>query len=615
MAGLHVAYGLDRDSNAIATFVKNHTAAYGDCRDVAQVKAREILDLGQIDRVDYLLSGPNCQAVSTMGLFYGRDPRNLLFVHLARLIDELRALGAAPRNVLIENVPGIAFKRNIRIVRDLIEFFRERGYRCAADVVNFATWGLPQLRYRFVLMATLDGFEPSLPRGSASLETGAGLVTTAEALSDLYEVAPAPLGQTASRVIDPALLTPYQRAMGGDGGYISNHHVGRTAPIDLQRISQVPQGGSWKDIPAHLIPERFRRVRMTDYKTLYGRLTEDHPAYTISASFANVTSGCFTHPRHNRPLTVREGCRLQGFPDNFVVTGPVPSQYRQIGNAVPAYASKVLLDHWETLRLGRECPSVALRLTEELLATGDDARLPILTPRYQRIGYGSGTYWPKGWGAEPATRPDVKKGYRIATDPIRYRRVSWRLTRDSRLGESIVGTNELKWAALKRAAAGPKPLVILFDGLPGSAEKISSETARNQFMAFLAPTASALAALVTVRGNILVRCDFDFTVDWLQRFAALLLKSQGWKIGSVDADGHRHHVRPRRTLWFTSNTRPPALESTECHTLALVSPFANLFETLGLGSVSALRALPSTSPAVRIRGARVSNAQLRKSTD
>ena len=89
---------------------------------------------------------------------------------------------------------------------------------------------------------------------------------------------------------------------------------------------------------------------MTDYHTLYGRLHEHNPAYTISAEFGNVTSGCFTHPVHDRALTVREGCRIQGFPDSYQIMGPKNSQYRQVGNAVPPLAMAELMGFWETGR-------------------------------------------------------------------------------------------------------------------------------------------------------------------------------------------------------------------------------------------------------------------------
>ena len=42
-----------------------------------------------------------------------------------------------------------------------------------------------------------------------------------------------------------------------------------------------------------------------------------------------------THPYENRTITVREGARIQTFPDEFEFLGTKMSQYKQIGNAVP----------------------------------------------------------------------------------------------------------------------------------------------------------------------------------------------------------------------------------------------------------------------------------------
>jgi DNA (cytosine-5)-methyltransferase 1 len=41
------------------------------------------------------------------------------------------------------------------------------------------------------------------------------------------------------------------------------------------------------------------------------------------------------HPKENRPLNVREYARIQTFPDSWIFSGSISSQYRQIGNAVP----------------------------------------------------------------------------------------------------------------------------------------------------------------------------------------------------------------------------------------------------------------------------------------
>ena len=41
------------------------------------------------------------------------------------------------------------------------------------------------------------------------------------------------------------------------------------------------------------------------------------------------------HPNEDRPLSVEEYARIQEFPDDWMICGPIKEQYKQIGNAVP----------------------------------------------------------------------------------------------------------------------------------------------------------------------------------------------------------------------------------------------------------------------------------------
>jgi DNA (cytosine-5)-methyltransferase 1 len=41
------------------------------------------------------------------------------------------------------------------------------------------------------------------------------------------------------------------------------------------------------------------------------------------------------HPEEDRPLSIEEYKRLQQFPNNWKLAGPLIQQYKQIGNAVP----------------------------------------------------------------------------------------------------------------------------------------------------------------------------------------------------------------------------------------------------------------------------------------
>ncbi|MBC8372544.1 MAG: DNA cytosine methyltransferase [Phycisphaerae bacterium] len=71
---------------------------------------------------------------------------------------------------------------------------------------------------------------------------------------------------------------------------------------------------------------------------LFKRPRWDEPSPTVLTVFHNPRY--FLHPLQNRPFSLRECARLQGFPDEFVLTSregnvDLVSGYRLIGNAVP----------------------------------------------------------------------------------------------------------------------------------------------------------------------------------------------------------------------------------------------------------------------------------------
>ncbi len=137
------------------------------------------------------------------------------------------------------------------------------------------------------------------------------------------------------RTVAEGITTKYKALF---HGYILNHTTFKLSDLDLEMISSVPQGGSWKDIPNETVEKSARLKRLTQTggrTTLYGRIDYSKPSYTITTYFNRPGNGTYVHPIHERVLSVREAARFQGFPDNYYFFGNKTQVLKQVGNAVP----------------------------------------------------------------------------------------------------------------------------------------------------------------------------------------------------------------------------------------------------------------------------------------
>ena len=356
-AGFRCLYGNDAMPEAIETFSLNHPEALADRQPVEQVdpaalRRRLGLERGQLD---VLAGGPPCQGFSINAPErFLDDPRNRLFKHYAKFLAEFR-----PKALAFENVPGLLSLADGKVLGQILREFEKLGYRITARILFAAHYGVPQERWRLILLGSLHGaVEHPAPthwaKGRANFRGGREMVfqlveedraelppapTVADAISDLP---PLRMGEGAEEIVysgEPR--SDFAKKMRNPAGVTFNHFAARLSKQNAERMKHVPPGGSWRDIPFHLLPKGMQRARRSDHTKRYGRLRPDGLAGTVMTK-CDPHWGAVFLPDQDRALTVREAARFQSFPDAYRFLGPRVSQYEQVGNAVPVLMARAI---------------------------------------------------------------------------------------------------------------------------------------------------------------------------------------------------------------------------------------------------------------------------------
>lgn len=311
-------YAADVDRWACATYETNihHRPHTVDLGELAERSDQWASDLGRDpNRRLVVLGGPPCQGFSSHVKMKGdRHGRNTLVGAFARL-----ALALRPEIIVMENVPDLVSDRWWPVFTAMRQDLQNAGYQVRARILNFAQLGVPQERFRLVLLATLST-RPTFP--SVERQNKQEYSTVKQWISHLPPVSS---GQTDPN--DPM------------------HEASKHRESTLEIIRQVPVDGGNR--PADVGPDCLRRARAAygGYTDVYGRLAWSQTASTITARCRTPSCGRFVHPEQHRGLTAREAALLQTFPDHWVYKGPFDDRYKQIGNAMPPLGMKVFANH------------------------------------------------------------------------------------------------------------------------------------------------------------------------------------------------------------------------------------------------------------------------------
>lgn len=297
--------------------------------DINKYEPAEILRLANIPegrKVDVIFGGPPCQAFSTAGARRAlADERGNVFLRYIEVVEKIR-----PTYVVIENVRGLLsapypYKDIEEPIKGgalcvILDRLKEAGYTISFELYNAANFGAPQIRERVVMIGKLSG--PKVPYLSPTHDESGryGLhpwITLREAVEDIED---------------------------------KPHHYVDFPEKRLKYYRMLKEGQYWKDLPKEVQEEAMgATLKLGGGKTgFFRRVSFCRPSPTLVTD-PTMPATDLCHPTENRPLSVEEYSRIQGFPDDWKICGPINEQYKQIGNAVPiklgeAIARTILAD-------------------------------------------------------------------------------------------------------------------------------------------------------------------------------------------------------------------------------------------------------------------------------
>ena len=273
-------------------------------------------------KIDLLVGGPPCQSYSTLGKRQMDDRANL-FKEYCRVLTIVQ-----PKAFIFENVTGLLSMQGGKLFPLIQEEFKKLGYNLKHQVLNAANFGVPQFRERVILVGTKEENTFIYPEPThGDLLLGKPFVTVCDALSSL----PILKSGESSKAYLSGPQNEFQRFV-QDTEIIEENDAPNNGAHLIRIMEALPDGGDKNDLPEDIRPK-------SGYGNTYAKLWWDRPSTTITRNFACPSSSRCIHPRDSRAMSIREGARLQGFPDDYIFYGSDRMKRLEIGNAVPPLLS------------------------------------------------------------------------------------------------------------------------------------------------------------------------------------------------------------------------------------------------------------------------------------
>lgn len=335
VGGLSYGFSIIDDFNIVAAneIEKDISVAYSmnhptvnmiNC-DIKELTEEVIRGATGGKKIDIIVGGPPCQSYSTVGKRQLDDRANL-FLEYKRILEIVQ-----PRAFVFENVVGILSMDKGRLFQRVQSVFEELGYTLKYKVLDAVNYGVPQHRERVILVGFKGENSFIYPEETHGDNVPGKLpwVTYGDALCDL----PSLKSGQSNNSYTSAPANGFQQFVRKEGSTSATEHSAPKNGEHLIRIMEaLEEGQSKDDLPEDIRPK-------SGYGNTYAKLWWNKPSTTITRNFACPSSSRCIHPRDSRAMSIREGARLQSFPDDYIFYGSDGMKRLEIGNAVPPLLS------------------------------------------------------------------------------------------------------------------------------------------------------------------------------------------------------------------------------------------------------------------------------------
>jgi DNA (cytosine-5)-methyltransferase 1 len=283
-ADFDIIWANENKRSVTPSYIKNFSKTHLDQRSIKDISIEDIPR-----EVIGVIGGPPCQSWSLAGASRGiKDLKGKLFFEYIRIINQIK-----PLFFVAENVKGLICKKNIETFNNIIKQLEDCGYNVSWKLLNAADYGVPQDRFRVIVV----GYHKSLNKSFQFPSPLEKKITLKDSIGDLAHI---PVGSTSIK----------SHELFDDGyssRFIQRNHVRSWNEQSFTIVA------SHRHIPYH--PQAPKMIKSKD-KSIFEFVKGSEHLY--------------------RRLTIRECARIQTFPDTYeFIYLNKKHAYEMIGNAVP----------------------------------------------------------------------------------------------------------------------------------------------------------------------------------------------------------------------------------------------------------------------------------------